>query len=60
MPPMALHRIHSILKHAVAMRDADIDLVCSQTEAILSENMYSQLPQLAACVGADGWLQFTL
>jgi mRNA deadenylase 3'-5' endonuclease subunit Ccr4 len=56
MPPMALHRIHSILKHAVAMRDADIDLVCSQTEAILSENMYSQLPQLAACVGADGWL----
>ena len=56
MPPTALHRIHSILKHAVAMRDADIDLVCSQTEAILSENMYAQLPQLAACVGADGWL----
>ena len=56
MPPTALHRIHSILKHAVAMRDTDIDLVCSQAEAILADETFSQSPQLTACVGSDGWL----
>ena len=56
MPPTALHRIHSILKHAVAMRDADIDMVCNQAEALLADETFTQAPQLAACVGSDGWL----
>ena len=50
MPPTALTRIHSILKHAVSMRESDIELVCNQAEAILSDETFSSAPQLAACM----------
>ena len=38
------------------MRDADIDLVCKQAEAILATETIMRAPQLAACFQADGWL----
>ena len=56
MPPTALHRIHSILKHAVSMREADVDTVCSQVEGILADESLSSAPQLSSCVGEDGWI----
>ena len=47
MPPTTLTRIHSILKHAVAMRESDIELVCNQAEVILSDETFSSAPQVS-------------
>ena len=43
MPPAALTRIHSILKHAVAMRDADVEIVVQQMEAILVDESFTKV-----------------
>ena len=44
--PVALTRIHSITKHSVSMRDADIDLVVQSVEALLENNFAATVPQL--------------
>ena len=49
-----LTRIHSILKHSVSMRDADIDMIVSTIDAILTD--LSKQPQLQPCVLPDGWI----
>jgi hypothetical protein len=51
-----LTRIHSILNHAVAMREEDVMLVCNQMEAILSDGNFPGAPQLQACIAPEGWL----
>ena len=55
-PPTALTRIHSILKHAVAMRDSDLEVVVSQLEGIVADDKFSSAPQLQQCLTPDGWL----
>ena len=49
-----LTRIHSILKHSVSMRDADIDMIVATIDAILTD--LSKQPQLQPCVLPDGWI----
>ncbi len=54
MAPVALNRIHSILKHAVAMRDEEIDRIVQQTEGVMNE--LGAIPALRACLTPEGWL----
>ena len=56
MAPTALTRIHSILKHAVAMRDADVEIVVQQLETIMRDDGFAAAPQLRSCVTKDDWL----
>ena len=56
MAPTALTRIHSILKHAVAMREGDVEMVVSQLETIMSDELFGNAPQLRSCLAPDGWL----
>ena len=51
-----LTRIHSILKHAVAMRDDDVTMVVQQTEQLMSDETFSSVPSLRPCLTSDGWL----
>ena len=52
--PVALTRIHSITKHSVSMRDADVDLVVQSVESLLDNDFARSVPQLAQY--GDGWL----
>ena len=54
--PHPLTRIHSILQHQVVVRDADIELIVNQTEALLSDETFAINPMLRNCIGPDGWL----
>ena len=56
MAPTALTRIHSILKHAVAMRDSDVEIVVNQLESIVADDKFGSAPQLHQCLTPDGWL----
>ena len=56
MAPTGLHRIHSILKHAVVMRDDDVTIIVQQVEQLMGEVTFAKTPQLHSCLTPDGWL----
>ena len=56
MAGTALTRIHSILKHAVSIRDTDVEVVVSQLEAIMADENFSHAPQLRQYLRPEGWM----
>ena len=60
MPPIALNRIHSILKHAVVMGDDDITIIVNQIEQLMADEGFKTNPQLRSCLTPDGWLPIAL
>ena len=56
MAATPLTRIHSILKHTVVVREADVEMIVTQMEHLMADDMFSTVPSLRQCLQADGWL----
>lgn len=51
-----LQRVHSVTQRSIHMREAEVESVLRELEAIVSDESFAACPRLKGCAMRDGWL----